>query len=108
MSLIAINTLPPAVALVNFKRNLLSLDLQSRKFLLQRCVEYIQSESPEEYPERNTLLTWFDKCITLTEVDIQTDLRKSEIKSPEFWNVIFELHNSPILWNIITHTSRLG
>ena len=92
-----------AVSLVNFKRNLLNLDLQSRRFFLERCIEFIQSES-DQNSDRNTLLTWFDRCLTLAK----TDPLDTEVKTPEFWSVIFELHASPILSNIVMNTRHLG
>lgn len=93
---------------VQFKQKMLALDLQSRRFLLERCIEYIQSQSTEEFPERDTLLTWFDKCLTLSEFDVQNDMRKAELRSPEFWNVIFECYKSPILYNIIAYGGFLN
>lgn len=98
-----LNALGQVSRIVQFKQKMLLLDLQSRRFLLERCIDYIQVQSADEHPERDTLLTWFDKCLTLSEFDIQNEMRKAELRSPEFWNVIFECYQSHILHNIITY-----
>ena len=98
-----LSQLGQASRVVQFKQTLLLMDLQSRRFLLERCIDYIQQQCANEYPERDTLLTWFDKCLTLSEYDLQNDMRKQELRSPEFWTVIFECYKSPILYNILAY-----
>lgn len=98
---VPISRLSQASRVVQFKQKVLFLDLQSRRFLLERCIEYIQAQSSEKFPERDTLLTWFTKCLQLSEFDVQNDLRKTELRSSEFWNEIFECYQSPILYSII-------
>ncbi len=88
------------IALIRFKRMLLQLDLQSRRALLTKCIEFVGETSVP-------LRAWFEKCRMLSEHDVQGDLRKNELRSSEFWEELFAMGNDVILGEILLQVLRL-
>lgn len=98
-----------AVDVVKFKKCILLMDLQSRRFLLERCLAYIETQLTEGDAGANVLHKWFKQCSILSEADnpIENKLRKDEISSPDFWKPIFDLYMHPILMKITKHVLAL-
>ena len=98
-----------AVNVVKFKKCILLMDLQSRRFLLERCLAYIEPQLGEEDVGGYILHKWFKQCIVLSETDTPAEnkLRKDEISSSFFWKPIFDLYMHPMLKKIMHHVLPL-
>jgi hypothetical protein len=93
---------PPIIAVIRFKRSLLALDLQSRRFLLDRCLAYIGTDT-----DSADLRAWFEKCRMLSEYDTQNHLRKHELRSSEFWDELFAMYSNQRFGRILMYTNNL-
>jgi len=89
-----------AVRIVDIKRYLLSLDIQSRKFILNACIDYINTSPHENDTQAMALKQWFADFAIITE-DEDKILRKEETKSHARWNALFELKDSDCLLAIV-------
>ncbi len=96
----AYNHFAPIVALIKFKRIILQLDLQSRRVLLDKCIDYVGETSVP-------LRTWFEKARLLSDYDTQNDLRKNELRSSEFWEELFAMNAEDVLAEILVEVLRL-
>ena len=85
-----------ALRIVDIKRYLLKLDLQSRKFILNSCIDYINSSPHENDAQTVALKQWFADFAIITE-DEDANLRKEETKSCARWNALFDLKDSECL-----------
>ncbi len=97
-----INYFASVTGLIRFKRVILQLDLQSRRFLLDRCLAYIGTDT-----DSTELRAWFERCRMLSEYDVQNEMRKNELRSPEFWDELFAMHSNGTLRTILVHTVNL-
>jgi hypothetical protein len=96
----AYNHFAPTIAVIRFKRCLLALDLQSRRALLDKCIEYAGENSTQ-------LRGWFEKARLLSDYDTQDTLRKNELRSSEFWEELFAMNTEDVLRSILMEVLRL-
>ncbi len=85
--------------LIRFKQCILSMDIPSRKFMLENCISFVENQSSKD--DYHTILTdWFKTFSIITE-DVDKDMRKSESKKPEFWERIHKALPSLVLRQVI-------
>ncbi len=94
-----------AVQLVYFKQYLLKLDIQSRKFVINACIDFINSSKRYD-DETKALKHWFEQFAIITE-DEDNALRKEETKSHARWDTLFELKNNECLRALVLVTYPL-
>lgn len=96
---VAAEELRCALRVIDIKRYLLTLDLQSRRFILSACIDYINSSPHENDTQTTALKQWFADFAIITE-DEDKILRKEETKSHTRWNALFDMKDSDCLRTI--------
>jgi len=89
----AADVLRNTMRIAYMKQYFLKLDIQSRKFVINACIEFIDSVPHEDDQETNALKNWFLQFSIITE-DGDTAMRKGETKSHLTWDTLFDLKNN--------------
>lgn len=74
---------------IQFKSFLLSLDLQSRRFILDYCMRWFQYEIQKEHSDvNNQLLMWFQNAYNIYLNDDEHS-KKSQITNSHIWDDLY-------------------